>query len=208
MLTQEKGAHRTCWEQFLPQRLDEFYSPIINMTNPLENPTKPWPRRSHTAHCMRRSPQGLFVWRENLPAKYYLCTWNLPSHLYTHINDNLRPCCLLGLVDGSCQVLRCIDTLWRLNHQRWFYQVVWLGPRRICWETRMIDGQSIYSGSQILASIKIIWESDTDGKSVGRTKRQLTASTKSASCQTATPLLYFPTHLPSNTPLGIIVQLC
>ena len=40
MLTQEKGAHRTCWEQFLPQRLDEFYSPIINMTNPLENPTE------------------------------------------------------------------------------------------------------------------------------------------------------------------------
>ena len=118
MLTQEKGAHRTCREQFLPQRLDEFYSPIINMTNPLENPTKPWPRRSHTAHCMRRSPQGLFVWRENLPAKYYLCTWNLPSHLHTHVNDNLRPCCLLGLVDGSCQVLRNIDTLWRLNHQR------------------------------------------------------------------------------------------
>jgi hypothetical protein len=40
MLTQEKGAHRTCWEQFLPQRLDECYSPIINMTNPLENPTE------------------------------------------------------------------------------------------------------------------------------------------------------------------------
>ena len=91
-----------------------------------------------------------------------------------------------------------IDTLWRLNHQRtrrWFYQVVWLGPRRICWETRMIDGQSIYSGSQMLASIKIIWESDTDGKSVGRTKRQLTASTKSTSCQLQLHFFIFHLHV-------------
>ena len=150
---------------------------------------------------MRRSPQGLFVWRENLPAKYYLCTWNLPSHLYTHINDNLRPCCLLGLVDGSCQVLRNIDTLWRLNHQRWFYQVVWLGPRRICWEQDWLTVHQFNLKVRFWLPIRLIWKSDTDCQSVGRRQFALRSGCNSTSN------LSFPTHLPSKTLLGFIWQI-
>ena len=81
-------------------RLDECHSPIIICDQPpwlFRSPQTPWHAHTHSIQRVNGLLKDTCLEGESsrkIPGNFLVICMD-------HINDNLRPCCLLGLVVGS-----------------------------------------------------------------------------------------------------------